>query len=235
MTTPLYNPVYHALISGDKHLSNGDGIVKYFDETVSPYVGFPENYTEGFDVLFAMLPAGRLILHATPLRMKTPAGWKMLSRIEGLQMVLNEGYKLAPISIEPVPLQEKDVPQMIALAQLTKPGPFGQQTILFGHYHGIFDGDKLVAMTGQRLHVQQFTEISAVCTHPDHLGKGYANALLQHQIKLIHTQGKIPFLHVRKNNDRAVGLYLRLGFTISRTMHFYFMKRRTRKRAHKIG
>jgi predicted GNAT family acetyltransferase len=80
-------------------------------------------------------------------------------------------------------------------------------------------------MTGQRLHPQQYTEVSAVCTHPDHLGKGYASALVQHQVQLILQQGQIPFLHVREDNSRAIALYERLGFRISRNMNFYFMRR----------
>jgi predicted GNAT family acetyltransferase len=114
---------------------------------------------------------------------------------------------------------------MIQLAKLTKPGPFGRRTIDFGNYFGIFEKDKLIAMTGQRLHVQNFTEISAVCTHPDHTGKGYANKLLQHQLQLILKQGQQPFLHVRDDNQRAITLYERMGFSISRTMNFYFMKK----------
>ena len=80
-------------------------------------------------------------------------------------------------------------------------------------------------MTGQRLHVNNFTEISAVCTHPVHTGKGYAYTLLQHQLQLILQQDQQPFLHVREDNQRAIALYQRLGFTISRSMNFYFMKR----------
>ncbi|HEV7779710.1 MAG TPA: GNAT family N-acetyltransferase, partial [Chitinophagaceae bacterium] len=111
------------------------------------------------------------------------------------------------------------------LATLTRPGPFAKRTICFGSYFGIFDNEKLVAMTGQRLHVDNFTEISAVCTHPDHTGKGYAFNLLQHQLQIILQQGQHPFLHVREDNQRAIGLYERMGFTISRPMNFYFMKR----------
>ena len=114
---------------------------------------------------------------------------------------------------------------MINLARLTKPGPFGKKTIDFGYYFGIFENEKLVAMTGQRLHVQNFTEVSAVCTHPDHVGKGYANTLLQHQLQLILQQGQHPFLHVRDDNQRAIALYERLGFVVSRAMNFYFMKK----------
>jgi len=79
-------------------------------------------------------------------------------------------------------------------------------------------------MTGQRLHPGNYAEVSAVCTHPDHLGKGYATALLQHQLTLICHQGKIPFLHVRADNERAIAVYERLGFRLRGAMHFYFMK-----------
>ena len=115
---------------------------------------------------------------------------------------------------------------MVALADLTRPGPFGTRTIEFGHYHGIFENGKLVAMTGQRLHVGNYTELSAVCTHPDHLGKGYAASLMTHQLNLILSHGQQPFLHVRADNTRAIALYERLGFKENRGMNFYFMKRK---------
>ena len=123
------------------------------------------------------------------------------------------------------PLTEIHLEQMVQLAKLTKPGPFGLRTIEFGYYFGVFEKEKLVAMTGQRLHVQNFTEISAVCTHPEYTGKGYAYTLLQHQLQLILQQDQQPFLHVREDNKRAITLYQRLGFSISRSMNFYFMKR----------
>jgi predicted GNAT family acetyltransferase len=114
---------------------------------------------------------------------------------------------------------------MVELARLTKPGPFGLRTLEFGSYFGIFENEKLVAMTGQRLHIENYTEISAVCTHPEYTGKYYAFTLLQHQLKIILQNGQQPFLHVKEDNQRAIDLYIRLGFTISRPMNFYFMLR----------
>jgi predicted GNAT family acetyltransferase len=100
------------------------------------------------------------------------------------------------------------------------------RTIEFGHYYGVFHEGKLVAMTGQRLHPSPYAEISAVCTHPDFLGRGYAGALIQQQLHLIQMENKVPFLHVRSDNERAIALYHRLGFKKSGPMNFYFMKRR---------
>jgi ribosomal protein S18 acetylase RimI-like enzyme len=221
----LHNPVYNALLSGDRHLSFGNKQVKFFDEEVSPFAGFDQDYEKGFSDLYDLLPAGRKILYATPSFIIQPAGWQLTHEIKGLQFVYEEGQLIKSEFPEVKPLNEIHVEQMIQLAKLTRPGPFGKGTINFGSYFGIFENEKLLAMTGQRLHVQDYTEISAVCTHPDHTGKGYAHILMQHQLQLVLEQDQKPFLHVREDNQRAIALYRRLGFTISRPMNFYFMKR----------
>jgi len=222
----LHNPVYHALISGDRHLSFGEGNVKYFDEQVSPFAGFEHDYEKGFTDLYDIFSSGRRILYAAPFQITQPAGWQLLHEIKGLQFVYEKGSEIKTEFSNIMPLEEIHVEQMMQLAKLTKPGPFGLRTIDFGYYFGIFNNENLLSMTGQRLHVQNFTEISAVCTHPNHTGKGYAYTLLQHQLHLILQQeDQQPFLHVREDNLRAIALYQRLGFRISRSMNFYFMKR----------
>ena len=221
----MQNPVYNALRTGDQQLSFGTDAIKYFDETVSPFAGFDEDNKNGFAELHELLPQGRKILYAIPSPITAPKDWELLVDIKGLQFVYEGVTGIKNNFSNVILLNETHIGQMVELAELTKPGPFGSGTINFGHYYGIFDNEKLVAMTGQRLHVENYTEISAVCTHPDYTGKSYASTLLQQQLQLILQQGNHPFLHVREDNERAIALYHRHGLIISRPMHFYFMKR----------
>jgi predicted GNAT family acetyltransferase len=221
----LDNPVFNALSTGDSHLGTGTEHVKYFDKEVSPYAGIKDEYQNGFEDLHQLLPAGRNILYATRTKISEPVGWKMIAEIEGLQFVFDSAKSIVHNEVDLVPLDHKHVNEMIALAKLTKPGPFDNRTIEFGSYFGIFENEKLVAMTGQRLHVPGFSEVSAVCTHPLNIGKGYAGILLEHQIDMICRSGKRPFLHVRSDNDRAISLYERTGFKVNGPMNFYFLKR----------
>ena len=230
MENVLDNPVYHALISGDAHLAGGNNVARYFEPEVSPFAGFPIGYNNGFNDLLNELPADRRILFAsiTPVEHK---GWQQAAYIQGSQFVFDTNRSTVPgdemlmNSISIVPLTASNAEEMVALAALTKPGPFDRRTIEFGSYHGVFENGKLAAMTGQRLHPFDHTELSAVCTHPDFLGRGYATALLVHQLKIILQTGKTPFLHVRSDNARAIAVYERLGFTLRSPMHFYFLKR----------
>jgi predicted GNAT family acetyltransferase len=114
---------------------------------------------------------------------------------------------------------------MVELTALTKPGPFGKRTHELGYYVGIRDNGKLVAMAGERLKVPGYTEVSAVCTHPDHLGKGYAGALMLEVMRAIRERGETPFLHVRSNNARAIGIYERLGFRKRWEGHYAILRR----------
>src|ERR1700678_4087769 len=131
-----------------------------------------------------------------------------------------------------VELAQKDSPEMLELATLTKPGPFGSRTHELGTYLGIRrpvservderigervdEKEKLVAMAGERLKVPGHTEVSALCTHPEHTGYGYAGILMTEVMRRILARGEAPFLHVREDNLRAIALYQRLGFKTRR-------------------
>ena len=124
------------------------------------------------------------------------------------------------VSFDPTPLTDQHVPAMLELTELTKPGPFLNRTIAFGSYFGIFSGGKLVSMAGYRLAVGRHREISAVCTHPDHLGNGYAQVLIRHLMASIVAQGEVPMLHVLQTNAGAIRIYEKLGFRVVRDMRF---------------
>ncbi|MGV3528689.1 MAG: GNAT family N-acetyltransferase [Flavisolibacter sp.] len=221
----LNNPVFYSLTGTDAHLGYGSATAKYFDEEVSPFAGFDVANENGFAELHDLLPAGRRILYARRTPVVVAEGWNIVHVVPGIQFVHTDEKTIEARLTEPTPLTEDHVDEMLSLATLTKPGPFAKRTIDFGHYYGFFENGRLAAMAGQRLHAGNYTEISAVCTHPDFLGKGYAAKLLLHQARLIRELGNLPFLHVRADNARAIAIYERTGFQVNGEMYFHVMDR----------
>jgi ribosomal protein S18 acetylase RimI-like enzyme len=219
----LDNPAWNALISGNRSLSFGDDQVKYFDKEVSPFAAFPRNTIENFLLLHDLMPQNRPVLFVAPTEIEIPPAWKVLRVIHGVQMVCEPANIMNGARDEFVPLTEAHVPQMLELTQLTNPGPFNSRTIEFGHYRGVFDGGKLVAMAGQRLHTFNYAEVSAVCTRPGYTGRGYARQLIADQVSRIAAGGEIPYLHSRADNARAISVYKSLGFEPRKEVWFYFM------------
>jgi predicted GNAT family acetyltransferase len=73
-------------------------------------------------------------------------------------------------------------------------------------------------MAGERTWIGEFREVSAVCTHPDAQGRGYARALIGRVVNRIIGASETPFLHVESANarDRALrGARLRAAHTLS--------------------
>lgn len=121
-------------------------------------------------------------------------------------------------------LTEADAPEMLALAILTKPGPFRWRTRELGPFIGVKKDGRLVAMAGRRLRVDGFTELSGVCTHPDHRGKGYAAALSRAVVGEIHATGEGAFLHAFAEHDATVAFYRSLGFEVRAPMTYTILK-----------
>ncbi|AYL99445.1 GNAT family N-acetyltransferase [Mucilaginibacter celer] len=221
----LDNPAWNALETGNKAFAGGNDIARYFPKEVSPFVALNKTSAENFDLLFNTIPFESYFIFIAPHDIEIPAPWETLAYLKCLQMVLDDNAAADVDDADLVPLTDQHIPQMLELTKLTNPGPFAERTIDFGHYRGIFDGDKLVAMAGQRLNPKPYAEISAVCTHPDYLGRGYAGKLLLNQARRIRQAGEIPFLHVKAENERAIRVYEKLGFVTRKEMSFYVLRK----------
>ena len=209
---PLDNVIWRALTTSQAHLAEGQASARKFHRKVSLLGGFTEPGINGYESLAALVVNDErigLFLEQAP---RPPDGWSIVSSVPLLQMEAGDGELDRHQSFPFVQLGSTDVPEMMALTRLTKPGPFGERTHEMGHYFGIRQDAKLIAMAGERLRIPGYTEISAVCTHPGHLGRGLARALINLLMQRIRDRGERPFLHVRPYNRRAAELYERMGF-----------------------
>ena len=183
---------------------------------VSPFLAFPDDPQDADwrDLADLAGPGAVVALAGVP----APAGWEVLTSAAGVQMV-DEGVAAAH-DAEAVVLGPVDVPEMLALVERTRPGPFRQRTVEMGTYLGIQHAGRLVAMAGERLHLPGWTEISAVCTDPGCRGRGLATRLVLAVAAGIRERGETPFLHAAATNVTAIGLYESLGFRLRRTTTF---------------
>lgn len=221
----LDNPIWHALSTVHASFAEGDELAKRYPIDVAPLAAMKEQTPSAYASLGQLLEKqdmAVLFLDAPPC---PPQGWKFIRNFLMEQMVCT-GLPDAPTTANEIQaLRKEDVPQMLELAELTEPGPFRKRTIELGGYKGIRDANRLVAMTGQRVSVPGFTEVSAVCTHPDYRGRGYGNALVAAVAHAIFARGETPFLEVKQDNATALRLYERLGFRIRRTLHLAVLMR----------
>jgi predicted GNAT family acetyltransferase len=124
-----------------------------------------------------------------------------------------------------IQLESKDQKyDLLNLVNLVQPGYFKNRTVDLGKYFGIYKDNKLLAVTGERMKMNEFTEISAVVTHPEHTGNGYAKQLIKYATDQVFNENKIPYLHVAESNIGAIKLYEKLGFTTRRKISFWNLK-----------
>jgi predicted GNAT family acetyltransferase len=223
VTTALDNPIWHALSTVQAGFGRGTLSAKSFFPLIGPLSGIPDQSPASYAALAEVVQPGGVVALFLESDPAFPSSWSSVHADVMYQMIGDEPLRLAPPG-EFRELGSTDVPQMISLAELTEPGPFLQRTRELGRFVGSFHEGQLAAMAGERLQLKGLREVSAVCTHPDHRGRGYARALMSEIIRGIVDRGETPFLHVRHRNVNAIALYENMGFRIRRKLNLAVLR-----------
>lgn len=214
---PLDRPVWSALTTRQAHMSIGGGAALRFAPEYGPFGAAADGSAASLAALAALIPADGGLAVVEAEATSTPPGAGARSQAAVRQMLATE-LRAAPPDFDVVTLTDADAPEMLALATLTRPGPFSTRTHAFGGFVGVKRGGRLVAMAGERMKVPGFSEVSGVCTHPDARGQGYARGLMGLVAAKILARGEVPFLHAYATNTTAIALYEALGFVHRRTL-----------------
>jgi ribosomal protein S18 acetylase RimI-like enzyme len=216
--------IWRALTSRNRNVGEGNHLARRYFAPIAPFGATIDVTTASFQSLLALLPAGDQIALFTLEEIMPPSFFSVIQRGAVDQMVLVK-TPAHVCSVPMVTLDAGDVPDMLTLVEATHPGPFGPRTIELGEYIGVRQQGILVAMAGERMRLDGFTEISAVCVHPSHRGQGLAAELISTLVRSIASRGETPFLHVFNSNRPAIELYLKLGFVLRRPMHLALLAR----------
>lgn len=209
MSHILDRPIWHALADRQAAFGTAGERARRFDPAFAFFGAARDDAPDSLAELGALVPAGGQLCTVQVGAPPVP-GTRVVEQAACVQMVWSGEVPSVDPSLER--LTEADASAMQALAALTRPGPFFERTHRLGDFHGVREGGRLVAMAGERLRPSGYTEVSGVCTHPDHQGRGHARRLTARVILGIVTRGEVPFLTAYSHRTEAIGLYERLGF-----------------------
>ena len=217
---PLDRPVWSMLTGRQAHLAEGDARAARIDRGYGVFGVAVDTGAEAQAALAALVPGDGEIWIVEGAPWPLPPGTRGVKRAVLAQMVA-EGPPPASRDGEPaiLALGEADAPEMAALADHAKPGPWGPKTHLYGPFFGIRENGRLLAMAGQRILVPGMAEVSGVATWEDCRGRGLARTLIGHVMRAMVARGETPFLHSYADNAGAIALYESLGFRIRREVH----------------
>lgn len=207
----LANITWHTLTGPHAKFSAGTDTARRYASGFSPIVGFTDPERPDFTALAAFCAPGEHF-YCDGWSGAVPDGWQLDAESTMFKMVWEAELPAEDPAPEAIPLGPQHAEQALALATLTRPGPFGPRTIELGEYFGCFEGERLVAMAGERMCAGPLREISGVCTQPEFQGRGLARRLMLKLVRRQMQRGETPFLHVMRDNLGARGLYARMGF-----------------------
>lgn len=207
--------MWRAFSTSQAHLSRGTDRIRRFAPGYSPLIAYEDPTRPDFAAIAPFCAPGERF-YCAEWTGPEPEGWKIEVDASMCAMLWVGATPEVDESLGAVRLRDEHVPQMMALTQLTRPGPFGERTIELGEWHGVFDGDRLIAMAGERLKSGKLHEVSGICTQPEHQGRGLARRMTELIVRIQLARGEQPFLHVAASNARALELYKRIGFVVER-------------------
>jgi len=224
MSHPLDNVLWSALTTSQAHLALGGEQARRFDPRYAGFAAMPQVCAQGLGALARLMHAGELANLAEPVDVEPGPWFDVLARKGLVQMIgAASGDVAEPERLEA--LGADDAPAMAALVRLTEPGPWAERSPELGRFFGCKADGRLVAMAGERLRVTGHTEISGVCCHPDHRGRGLAADLMRRVSQGIVARGETPFLHALADNAVAIALYERLGMRIRQRLRLTVLRR----------
>jgi len=231
-THPLDNPIWSSLATGHRHFRQGGPHACRYAADVAPFAAMsatPDEMPAAWQALHELLGAGEELSLFAPEPIDVPPEFQV-DRAGILQQMIAVRDPGEPVDTTSVlRLGNADAADMLDLTERTRPGPFRARTRETGNYIGLRDGDqggRLIAMAGERMHLDGYIEVSAVCVDDAYRGRGLANRLvrvLQHEIA---QRGQTPILHVFDHNHAAIALYERLGFAVRRSFYLTKVARR---------
>jgi ribosomal protein S18 acetylase RimI-like enzyme len=224
-THPLDHPIWSALTTRQQALAEGGTRARRYPAAIAPFAAMTDMSPQSFAALGALMSESEVAVLFTLDPVAPPAEFKILLAETGEQMI-GTPTESSIRGVETVTLGADDVPAMMELTELTKPGPFAARTHELGTFLGIRVDGQLVAMAGERMKPANYTEMTAVCVHPSHRGRGYGQMLLAAISRQIVARGEIPFLHVFSNNDSAIALYRRQGMEVRRRLYVTVLQKR---------
>jgi ribosomal protein S18 acetylase RimI-like enzyme len=217
---PLDAVVWRALTSIQKGLAEGDQRARRYPAAIAPFAATVDREAASFRSLLTLVGGDNPIALFTTEEVEFPSAFTVIRRDSVDQMVFaSADARVVEPGAPIVALGAADVSQMLALAGATRPGPFGARTIELGGYIGIRRRGMLVAMAGERVRLDGFTEISGVCVESAYRGHGFAADLVGALASSICARTEVPFLHVFSSNHAAIALYRKVGFGLRRRMH----------------
>lgn len=224
MTHILDRPVWNALLTAHGHLAEGGSHARRYPPSIVPFAAAADGSRQSLEAL-ENLPADEesmAIVEAGPIVLPDRLAVTLESTL--VQMIAERAFEtISDRRIEP--LTQADAEDMLALANLTKPGPFTSRAQSLGTFWGIKSEGRLIAMAGQRMRQTGFAELSGLCTHPDFQGRGLGTLLLKFVAGEISARGEDVYLHAYATNTPAIALYERLGFRLRSEMNLRIVKR----------